>query len=68
MVTSPHRLASEAGYDLSGIDRRLAELLALTPAERQELQAAARRAVIARWSWAGIARRLLDLSVAAPSA
>ena len=29
-----------------------------------ELQAAARRAVIARWSWAGIARRLLDLSCA----
>ena len=62
-----HLAAFETG-SATDLRAKLAELLALAPAERQELQAAARRAVIARWSWAGIARRLLDLSVAAPSA
>ena len=38
---------------------KLAELIALPPAEREVLRAAARRTVIARWSWAGVATRLL---------
>jgi hypothetical protein len=28
--------------------------------ERSELAAAARKAVVERWSWAGVANRLLD--------
>jgi glycosyltransferase involved in cell wall biosynthesis len=39
---------------------KLNRLLALDPAERAELAAAARRAVVERWSWAGVARRLLE--------
>ena len=63
----PHRrhLAAFENGSVADLQAKLAELLALTPAERTELQAAARRAVVARWSWAGIARRLLDLAVAA---
>ena len=58
------RLASFTSGDAADLHAKLAELLALTPAERRELQDAARRAVITRWSWAGIARRLLELSAA----
>ncbi len=39
---------------------RLRRLLALAPAERVALGAAARRAVVARWSWASVAGRLLE--------
>ena len=35
-------------------------LLALDPEERAQLSAAARRAVVERWSWAGVAKRLLE--------
>jgi glycosyltransferase involved in cell wall biosynthesis len=42
--------------DLAG---RLNALLDLPPAERARLGAAARAAVVARWSWEGIARQLL---------
>ena len=35
------------------------ELIALPAAEREALRAAARRTVVARWSWAGVATRLL---------
>ena len=38
---------------------KLAELLALARADRDELRAAARSAVVERWSWAGVAARLL---------
>ena len=34
--------------------------LALAPEERAQLSAAARRAVVERWSWAGVAKRLLE--------
>jgi hypothetical protein len=37
----------------------LNELLALSPADRDELRRAARRAVVDRWSWASVAQRLL---------
>ena len=43
--------------DLAG---KLRRLLALDPEERMRLQEAARRAVVERWSWAGVARRLLE--------
>lgn len=56
-------LAAFATGDAADLGAKLAELLALPAAGRAELQAAARRAVIARWSWAGIARRLLELSL-----
>ena len=60
----PHlrHLASFESGSVADLRGRLGELLALAPAERVELQAAARRAVVARWSWAGIARRLLELA------
>jgi len=34
--------------------------LALAPAERAAIRAAARAAVVERWSWAGVSRRLLE--------
>ena len=43
--------------DLAG---KLDRLLALEPAERTKLAEAARRAVVERWSWAGVAKRLLE--------
>jgi len=39
---------------------KLRRLLALEPAQRAELAAASRRAVLDRWSWAGVASRLLE--------
>jgi glycosyltransferase involved in cell wall biosynthesis len=39
---------------------KLRQLLALDPAARATLGAAARKAVIERWSWAGVAERLLE--------
>jgi glycosyltransferase involved in cell wall biosynthesis len=56
-------LASFEPGSVADLHLKLATLLGLAPAERAELQAAARRAVIERWSWAGIARQLLDLSM-----
>ena len=53
-------LASFATGDAEQLARKLAELLALAPADREELSTAARRAVVERWSWAGVARRLLE--------
>ena len=53
-------LASFATGDVGELARKLNELLTLSPAERAELSVAARRAVVRRWSWAGVARRLLE--------
>jgi glycosyltransferase involved in cell wall biosynthesis len=39
---------------------KLRRLLALDPEKRAELARAARKAVVERWSWAGVANRLLD--------
>ncbi len=39
--------------------RKLNEVLALSPAEHDVLRQSARQAVVDRWSWASIARRLL---------
>ena len=57
----PHRdLVSFATGDSSDLADKLGRLLALDPEERAQLSAAARRAVVERWSWAGVAKRLLE--------
>jgi glycosyltransferase involved in cell wall biosynthesis len=53
-------LTSFATGDAAALHARLAELLALSPDERRALGAAARRAVVDRWSWARVAERLLE--------
>jgi glycosyltransferase involved in cell wall biosynthesis len=59
----PQRLAHLAAFESGSVDdlrRKLGELLALPPGDRDELCAAARRAVEARWSWASVAEQLLE--------
>ena len=53
-------LASFATADAHDLAEKLRALLALAPSERAELAAAARRAAVERWSWAVIAKRLLE--------
>jgi glycosyltransferase involved in cell wall biosynthesis len=53
-------LTSFTTGDAAELARKLNELLALPAADRAELSAAARRAVVERWSWAGVGRRLLE--------
>jgi glycosyltransferase involved in cell wall biosynthesis len=53
-------LASFARGDAGDLHRKLTELLSLGSADRETLRRAARRAVVERWSWAGVARRLLE--------
>jgi glycosyltransferase involved in cell wall biosynthesis len=48
--------------DAGALRERLAGLLALPAADRTTLRATVRRVVEERWSWAGIARTLLDRS------
>jgi len=56
-----HRhLASFANGDVGDLAEKLNELLALPPATRAELGAAARRAAVERWSWTSVATRLLE--------
>jgi glycosyltransferase involved in cell wall biosynthesis len=58
----PPRLRHLAAFDsgsTNDLRRKLGELLALPRADREELRAAARRAVEARWSWETVAERLL---------
>ncbi|HEX2293560.1 MAG TPA: glycosyltransferase family 4 protein, partial [Gaiellaceae bacterium] len=53
----PYRdLTSFTTGDSAELADKLRRLLALEPEERARLQAAARRAVVERWSWAGVAR------------
>jgi glycosyltransferase involved in cell wall biosynthesis len=52
-------LASFETGDAQDLARKLTELLALPRAEHDALRVAARQAVVDRWSWAGVARRLL---------
>ena len=58
----PHlrHLASFATGDAADLALKLNALLALPPEDRAAVAAAARRAVVARWSWAGVSRRLLE--------
>jgi len=52
-------LASFETGDAVDLARKLKELLALSPADRDELRRAGRKAVVDRWSWASVAQRLL---------
>jgi glycosyltransferase involved in cell wall biosynthesis len=57
----PYRdLVSFATGDSADLADKLRRLLALEPAARAQLAEAARRVVIERWSWSGVARRLLE--------
>lgn len=47
----------------SGLEARLADVLTLPDARRREMGRAARAAVVERWSWDGIAQRLIDASL-----
>ena len=58
----PVHLAHLAGFETGNaadLGAKLAELLSLNRSDREELRAAARRTVVERWSWAGVAARLL---------
>ena len=61
----PPRLAHLASFpkgDAAALHARLAEQLALGPAERAELRAAARQATVDLWSWTSVARRILEVA------
>ena len=56
-----HRaLASFATGDSEELASKLRDLLALPRDERERLRAAARQVALERWSWAGVAERLLQ--------
>jgi glycosyltransferase involved in cell wall biosynthesis len=61
-VYPPERrhLASFATGDAGDLRAKLNELLSLPPADRLQMSEAARRAAVERWSWAGVAERLLE--------
>ena len=48
--------------DSAALHARLDALLGLSSSEREALRASVRRAVELRWSWSGVARRLLELA------
>jgi glycosyltransferase involved in cell wall biosynthesis len=54
-----HLIAFDSG-DPVDLAHRLRLLLALPDGERAAVREAARRAVVERWSWAGVSRRLLE--------
>ena len=58
----PHlrHLASFPTGDAAELAVKLRELLALREPDRTAVREAARRATVTRWSWAGVARRLLE--------
>jgi glycosyltransferase involved in cell wall biosynthesis len=58
--THLRHLASFATGDAADLAANLSELLALPDGDRAALRAAARNATVNRWSWAGVARRLLE--------
>ena len=65
----PQALRHLVGFtpgDVGDLRARLGEMLALAPEERTAIRAAARRAAVERWSWTGVARRLLE-PLAAPT-
>ena len=53
-------LASFPTGDAAALAGRLRELLDLPASDRAALRAGARAAAVERWSWAGVARRLLE--------
>ena len=56
----PPELRDLAGYE-DELEPKLRRLLELPPETRIELGAAARRAVVERWSWSSVGERLLSL-------
>ncbi|MGL6280211.1 MAG: glycosyltransferase family 4 protein [Gaiella sp.] len=54
-------LASFPNGDADALRTRLEAVLALRGPERDALRAAARQAVVARWSWSSVAERILEL-------
>jgi glycosyltransferase involved in cell wall biosynthesis len=59
----PPELRHLAGFstgDAGDLRAKLTELVALGPADRAAIRAAARRAAVERWSWTGVAWRLLE--------
>lgn len=56
------RLTSFVTGDVDDLRAKLTALLSLSPVERDEIESAARRAAVERWSWRRVAERLLDLS------
>jgi len=54
-------LASFPNGDAAALRARLEEVLALRGDERDALRTAARTAVVERWSWTSVARRILDV-------
>jgi glycosyltransferase involved in cell wall biosynthesis len=54
------RLASFETGDSLDLGDKLHDLLALAPERRRELGEAARRVAVEKWSWAGVAARLLE--------
>jgi glycosyltransferase involved in cell wall biosynthesis len=59
----PPELRALAGFepgDSEELASKLRDLLALSPAERKSLGEAARRVALERWSWAGVAEKLLQ--------
>ncbi len=56
-------LASFTNGDVDELRTKLSRLLALSPGERDVIRAAARQAAVERWSWSGVAERLLGLAV-----
>ena len=55
-------LASFTTGDAAELAAKLNRLLGLPQPDRAALSAAARAAVVERWSWAGVAHRLLELA------
>jgi glycosyltransferase involved in cell wall biosynthesis len=55
-------LTSFVTGDVDDLRSKLTALLSLSPAQRDEIEAAARRAAVERWSWRSVAERLLTLS------
>jgi len=58
-TSARHLVAFDTG-DADDLRRRLVELLTLRHPDRERVRAAAREAVVERWSWAGVSRRLLQ--------
>ena len=58
------RLASFPSGDAAELAERLNSILALPAAERAELRAAARAAVVELWSWKSVAERILAAGIA----
>jgi glycosyltransferase involved in cell wall biosynthesis len=54
-----HLAAFQPG-DAADLRAKLSELLSLGPTDRVAIRASARRAAVDRWSWNGVARRLLE--------